>query len=87
MWQAAQLNSSIRTSPFNSGSSLLEASPGTTASAHATGTMLDGIRRLERKLKYFKEAAKVYVKRGGKPRFGDEVWDNSGGDFRWKRSK
>jgi hypothetical protein len=51
------------------------------------GNMLDGIRRLERKLKYFKEAAKVYVKRGGKPRFGDEVWDNSGGDFRWKRSK
>lgn len=53
------------------------------------GEIMNAIRLLDRRSKYFKEAMKRYVKEGGKPVYGEEEWGNAdgNGDFRWRERK
>jgi hypothetical protein len=51
--------------------------------------MMNAIRMLKRRADYFTAAMKRYVDGGGKPEFGDEVWDreNSKGYYQWRAKK
>jgi hypothetical protein len=53
------------------------------------GEMMNAIRMLKRRADYFTAAMKRYVDGGGKPEFGDEVWDreNSKGYYQWRAKK